>query len=207
MIEVKIHIRDKTVIARVPEGWHEVTLRHIIALEDQWNGKSDDMIGLLSAFTGVNYEELENTKSTLWEPLFQVMSYVFQAPNWKKLKLPNMVNIAGIQAKPAKNVALEAFGQKVMALQAIASTKPEMERIADILAVYFQPLIDGKFVSQRVPDIRTHVLDMKAYEALPYGLFFFRKSLKRRKFGLIGLKASRRMARNMQSISRLAATN
>ena len=87
MIEFKFKLNKETISATVPEGWHEVKLKHILALEEKWSGTSSDMIGLLSAFTGQDYRTLENAKGDLWNPLFQVLSFVFDAPKWDKICL------------------------------------------------------------------------------------------------------------------------
>ena len=205
MIEFRFKTNKETIKATVPESWAEVKLKHILALETEWTGESKDMIGLLSAFTGHNYQTLENAKGNLWKPLFQVLSFVFEAPNWKKLKKPKTVTLSNKQIKPPRNLLLEAFGQKVMALQLITKDEDHIHKIPDILAIYLQPAFDGKFVSDRVKDIKKYVLEMPAYEAMPFGLFFLKKLLRRKTFGGIGLKLYPKTLKNLASIQRQAA--
>jgi hypothetical protein len=202
MIEFKFKLNKDTITATVPEHWGEVTLKQVLQLETEWTGESKDMIGLLSAFTGENFQTLENAKGNLWEPLFQVLSFVFNAPQWKKLKKPKTVTLGNKQVKPPTNLQLEAFGQKVMALQSITKEGSELDKIPQILAIYLQPAYDGKFVSDRIPDIKKLVMNMKAYEAMPFGIFFLKKLLRQRTFGRTGLRVSPRMLRNLQSIQR-----
>ena len=208
MIKFKFKLNDKTIESTVPENWHEVKLKHIIALDTKWSGDKTDMIGLLSAFTDQSYEDLEQAKGNLWEPLFQVLSFVFEAPKWDKIKLPDRVILGDKVVKPPKKVEMETFGQKVMAMQLIANESVEqIQKIPNILAIYLQPAYDAKFVSERVPDIEKKVLEMNCFDAMPYGMFFFRKLLKSNSFGRIGLRGSGRMLKNLLYIKRLALVN
>jgi hypothetical protein len=173
MIEFKFKLENKTIKATVPEGWHEVTVKHLINLDTMWTGEKTDMIGLLSAFTDQNYEDLEQAEgNNLWVPLFNVLKFVFNAPDWSKLKKQPIISLHDKKIKPRTKVELHTFGQKVQALNVIASEKPNIEKIPEILAIYLQPSYDGKFISDRVEQIKPYILDMKASEAMPYGFFF-----------------------------------
>ena len=206
MIKFEIEVNGNTIEATVPEGWQEVKLKHIIAMDSQWSGEQSDMIGLLSAFTGREYDELSNTKSNLWEPLFQVLSFVLDAPDWKRIKTPTFVTLGDKKVKPNSKVQLHTFGQRAMAMRVISSDMSNFEKMPELLAIYLQPAYDGKFTAERVPDIKKMVLNMNAFEAMPYGLFFFRKLSRMRVYGLIGLKASRRTLKNLQSIQKQVAS-
>ena len=199
--------KDKTIAATVPEGWHEVKLKHIINLESKWSGESSDMIGLLSSFTDCAYEEIEHSKEDLWEPLFRVLSFVFEAPKWQKIKKPKTVTIGSKVIKPPRNLSLETFGQKILALKLITNEENQINNIPDIVAIYLQPAYDGLFNSGRVADIKKLVLEMTAFDAMPYGLFFFKKLLKPRRFGKLGLKVSQKMLKNLISIHSQVGTN
>lgn len=204
MIEFKFKLNKETIIATVPESWAEVTLQQVLRLETEWTGEAKDMIGLLAAFTGQNYSILENAKGDLWEPLFAVLSFVFDAPTWKKLKLPKLIQLGEKKVKPPKNLSLEAFGQKVMAMQSITKEGTELSKIPEILSIYLQPSYDGKFVSERIEDIKPMVLNMKAFEAMPYGIFFLKRLQRSKGFGMTGLKVSRKMLRNLKSMQQQA---
>ena len=204
MIRFKFKLNKKTIEATVPEGWHEVKLKHVLALE-QWTGDSKDMVSLLSAFTGCEYHDLENAKGNLWEPLFQVLSFVFDAPKWSKIKKPKSVNIGNKVIKPPHNLLLQKFGQKVMALKLISDEKNQINNIPDIISIYFQPGYDGAFVSDRIPDIKNLVLEMNCMEAMPYGIFFLKNLLRSKRYGRIGLSLSRRTLRNLRSLQQQGA--
>ena len=204
MIEFKFKLKQKTISATVPENWGEVTVKHITEMEEKWSGNRSDLIGLLSAFTGQSYQDLEQSKSNLWEPLFQVLSFVFDAPKWDKLKKPKTLTLNGKKITPPKKLDLESFGQKVQALNVITSDMPKINKIPELLAIYLQPAYDGKFISDRVEEVKPWVYNMKAFEALPYGIFFLRRLSGSKRFGRIGLRASRRTRKHLVSIRRQA---
>jgi hypothetical protein len=198
MIEFKFKTKDKVFTAMVPETWDEVTVRQFAALEDKWSGQKSDMVGLLSAFTGTNYKNLENAKGNLWEPLFSVLSFVFDKPNFKKK--PKRVLLNNRYITPPKSLNLETFGQKVMALQSISSEKSKIEKVIDMLTIYLQPAYDGKFNTDNHDKIRGYVMNGKVVELMPFGIFFLRKLSALKIPGLIGLKASQRMAKLINTI-------
>jgi len=206
MITFKFKLKQKTITATVPENWSEVTVKHITEMEEKWSGKRSDLVGLLSAFTGQKYEDLEQSTTNLWEPLFQVLSFVFDPPKWDKLKRPKQVTLNGKYIKPPKKLELEAFGAKVQALNVITSDMPKVNKIPELLAIYLQPAYDGKFIGDRVEEIKPWVYQMKAYEALPYGIFFLKRLSGSKRFGRIGLRASRRTRKHLVSIQRQAAS-
>ena len=207
MIRLNFLLNKKTISAEVPESWDEVKLKHIIRMEANWSGESKDMIGLLTAFTDRTYEEIEHSKENLFEPLFRVLSFVFQAPDWKKIKKPKEVTIGGKVITPPTNLNLEAFGQKVKALQLITNEKNQIYNIPGILAIYLQPAYDGLFSMDRVDDIEEKVLEMKAVEAMPFGLFFFKRLLKPKRIGRIGLRVSRRTLKRLTFIQQQVVRN
>jgi hypothetical protein len=106
--------------------------------------------------------------------------------------------------KPPQNLSLEAFGQKILALKLITNEENQINNIPDIVAIYLQPAYDGIFNSDRVGEIRKLVLEMSAFDAMPYGLFFFKKLLKPKRFGRIGLRVSQKMLKNLMSIQQQA---
>ncbi len=209
MIKFKFKLNKKTVEATVPENWGEVTLQHVLNLEE--NG-GNNVSEILAALTGQNYEFIENSHpSTIFEPLTQVLTYIYDAPKWDKLKLLKQINLGGKLIKAPKKLEFCAFGQSRMVLDKMKDLDTEkrlpINILADILSIYLQPAYDGKFVSQRVEDIKPLVLQMKAYEAMPYAFFFFKKLYGKKIFGRIGLKVSLKTIKNLQFIQRREMIN
>jgi hypothetical protein len=81
---------------------------------------------------------------------------------------------------------------------------PKINKIPELLAIYLQPAYHGKFISDRVEEVKPWVYNMKAFEALPYGIFFLKRLSGSKRFGKIGLRASRRTRKQLESIRRQA---
>jgi hypothetical protein len=175
----------------VPEEWHEVTLEQIIKLDFEFNSNISTTFNILSVFTDLPVHEIENTSSNLWKPLLSVMDFIYKPPNWKKLKKPDTIHFLDKEITLPKDISLATFGQKVFALQAM--NKKEPDAMADVITTYIQPCYDGYVSTERIEELRNHVLQLPAIQAVPIGRFFLTKLIRRKKYGLIGLTLSRRM--------------
>ena len=201
--------KGKTITATVPEGWHEVKLKHVIKLEESDN---HDLSSLLEAFTGINYEFIENASAKdIWGPVFQLLSYVYDAPKWNKIAKRKKVDLGGKLITPPLKIETKSFGQSRLVLHALRNHLGEktipVNILPEIIAIYLQPAYDGKFISDRVSDIKEMVLNMPAYMGMPYAFFFSKKFRGSKVYGMIGLKVSQKMLRNLISIHRQAGTN
>jgi hypothetical protein len=188
MIKYTFKLKDKKIEGFCPESWEEVTLEQILKLE-----KADrtDKIEVLSCFTGLEVRTIENAiGSDLFDPMYTVLSFVFDSPNWKKISPPKTVNLNGKIIKPPKKLNLETFGQKWRAIEAIQSTENKLDCIPEILAIYLQPCYDGIFESSRIEHVKKWVMNMSVYDALPYGFFFWNRLQPSKVIGLVGLKVS-----------------
>lgn len=209
MIEFKFKLNKETISATVPEGWHEVKLKHILALEE--NG-ANDASSLLSALTGINYEFIENSKnSTQWSIVIQLLTFIYEAPNWKKIRLPKKVTVNGKLITPPRKIEVETFGQSRLFANAFRSVDTDktipINILPELIAIYLQPAYDGLFEAQRIDDIKKYVLEMKAFEAMPYAFFFSKKWQRLNIFGKLGLRASLKTMKNLKSILRQVAIN
>lgn len=202
MIKFTFKLNKETLTGYCPENWGEVTLQNIIDLE---KCKQGDKIEVLSAFTGLDVRTIENARGDLFKPMYQVLSFVFESPNWQKLKVPKTVTLNDKVIKPPKKLNLETFGQKWRAVEAIQSADNKIDCIPDILAIYLQPAYDGVFETSRIPDIKEYVLKMKAFEAMPYGFFFFKRLEGLNLLGLLGLNLSLRTMKNLLYIRKREA--
>jgi len=189
MVRFEIKTDNGTKSCLCPESWEEVNLGMLIRMKENWDWKKSNMIGLLSALTFQDYSAISNSQRDLWEPLFAVMGFVFtDAPKWHKLKKPKVLRIDGVDCKLPRKIGLTMFGQKVMALQLIGNEElSDYEKIPKILAIYLQPLYDGKFNTERLEHIEHHILYLPAKDAYPIGNFFLKKLLRRKDYGILGL--------------------
>ena len=201
MIKAKIKHKKKTLNIDVPERWEECKLKHIVNL-DLWEGDNTDVIGLMACFVDLPQEVLEATNTNLWDELFKILSFVFDPPTWHNLKRPDKIEINGRYIKVPNNLELESFGQKVMAMQKMVADQDSIKVIPDILAIYLQPVYDGKFSRPRIEVLKEYILECKAIDTVPIGRFFFRKLLRPKRFGLLGLNKYQRILKQMQSSGR-----
>ena len=191
MIKTIIKIGKDKKIFFLPENWLEIKLKHLINLE-LWQGDSSDPVGLLACFLQIDPDIIGNSKKDYWTELLTLLNFVFNAPKWHNLKIPDTVFLDNRSIKVPKRLEMERFGQKVVCLQYMASMKQDnIALIPDVMAVYFQPLIDGKFNRNRIEYVKRLIMDMPAIEAVPIGRFFFRKLLKSKTLGRLGLRRSR----------------
>jgi len=206
MIKTVIEIKRKKQSYLIPENWGEVTLKHLINLE-LWKGDELDLVGLLSCFIDVDPEIIANSKRDHWAELITILTFVFEPPAWDGLSVPKTVKLDNRVIKVPRKLELERYGQKVLALQYMANLKTDSQNIAiipDVMAAYFQPLIDGKFSRLRLDYTKRQVLSMPAFQAVPIGRFFFRKLLRSKNYGYLGLKASRLIAKKILYINQRA---
>ena len=195
MIKTVIEINKEKKQYFLPENWSEITLKHLINLE-LWRGDNTDPVGLLACFLDIDPEILANSKSNLWKELLTVFSYVFTPPKWHNLKKKDKILMDGKYIHVPKQLELERFGQKVLSLQYMVNVKDESDQIKaipDILTVYFQPLYDGKFSRLRLDYVKNIVMNIPAIDAVPIGRFFFRKLLRKKSYGKIGLTQYRKI--------------
>jgi hypothetical protein len=201
MIKFHIKAKSKKITGLCPENWQEVTLKQVLDLE---KADRSDKLQILSCFTGLDLRTIENAKGDLFEPMYQVLSFITDAPKWDKVKRPKEVTLKDKSIKPPKDISLETFGQKWRAMEAIQAHENKIDCIPDILAIYFQPSYDGIFESSRIEDVKEMVYDMPAYQAMPYGFFFFKKLTGWKVIGMIGLKLSLRTLKNLLSMQKRA---
>jgi hypothetical protein len=188
MVKFQIETDNGTKYCNCPESWDEVNLGQLIRY-DAWAASKGDTVGLLSAFTYTDYSYLAESKSNnLWGPLYSVLGFVYKEPiQWDKLKVPDSIRLDGVDCKIPKKIGLTMFAQKVNALNLIADeSKTDKEKILRILAIYLQPIYDGRWIPERLDHIENHCRYLNAKEAFPIGNFFFRKLLKTKNYGMIG---------------------
>ena len=192
MIKTCIEIDGNNRTFYIPDSWLELKLKHLINLE-LWKGNENDPIGLLSCFIDLDAEIIANSKRDHWTELITILSFVFDPPKWHNLKVQRKVKLSDKLITIPRKLELERFGQKVLALQYMSNIKEDSQNLSiipDVMAVYFQPLYDGKFSRYRLRHIKSLIMEMPAIEAIPIGRFFFRKLIKSRNFGWLGLKVS-----------------
>ena len=173
MIEAKVKYKKKTYTYDIPENWKECKLKHVLNLESL--PEDNDLIDVLNCFMDLPKHIIENTTSNLWHPLFKVLEYVYNSPQWDKLKKQKTIHLNGKVLKIPQSLELETFGQWTLAIQAINKHKEKLTVIPELLTIYLQPKYDGKVALFRHDTIKELVLETPAFESIPIGLFFLQQ--------------------------------
>jgi hypothetical protein len=162
MRKVKLNGEVRYVVDR----WDELRLRHLIGLETIDTSSLTDVFSVLS---GIPIMIVDNSRG-IEEAIYDVVKFIYEnPPNWKSLKAPKHFIIAG---KPYKvpNPSKCLTGQNLMLDRLME--KPLLEIVPEALAIYFQPLIDGKFDRARIPAVMEMILDTTAIDAFATVNFF-----------------------------------
>lgn len=163
----RVKLNDKPYF--VADRWSELQLKHLIGLEEV---DTEDEVAVFSVLSGLNVEVVENSQA-ITEEIYKVVAFIYEAtPEWKKLQPPTHLVIGG---KPYKLPKIDkcVLGQNIMLDNLIE--RPLVESIPTVLAIYFQPLIDGgKFNRERLPAVEKMILEANALECYATAGFFLR---------------------------------
>ena len=83
--------------------------------------------------------------------------------------------ILGHQIKFPKDINFARYGQKAMVKNAIQEAEDMREIVADVIAIYAQPSIDGKFDSANLEPIKKAINSLPIITAWPWAVFFFQE--------------------------------
>ncbi len=83
--------------------------------------------------------------------------------------------IEGKEIQFPKSLDFTRFGQKSMTKNLIRDNDKLELIVSEVFAIYAQPLIDGKFISERIPEIKSIVDDLPIVSVFPYTFFFFKR--------------------------------
>ena len=154
--------------ATLPDNWHDLTVKQFLDLNNKLT-----QLETLSSLSGLNLSFIENTNTDL-TPAINYLNSVFSEvpPDLKELKKQPIV-FEGKKIKPPKNLNFTKFGQKSMIKNLIQSEASLESMVAEVFAIYLQPVLDGQFDSKRIPDIQRQVNSMKIVAVFPWVVFFF----------------------------------
>lgn len=170
MIEIIIKHDGQKYRGEMPGTWEELKVKHFIHLADQ----ADEM-ELVSLLCGIPVEALENTSADL-SPILVRVNELFKEIPEEIAKLPRVpIKINEQIINPPKNIKFTRWGQKALTKNLIASERPTIEIIPDVFAIYLQPLLDGKFDSSRIDDVKTIIEDLPIREVMPWVIFFLNR--------------------------------
>ena len=155
---------------KIPASFEELTVKQFLRLEA---GGTD--LEILSVLSGESLEEIENTDVDLGPAMSRVAQlYNSKPPDLTKQK-KGRIEIEGVEIKFPSSLDFTRFGQKSMTKNLIKENEKLELIVSEVFAIYAQPLIDGKFISERIPDIKEIVDNLPIISVFPYTVFFFKR--------------------------------
>ena len=170
MKKFKIYNDDDIIGGQIPDSWEEITVKQWAAMRP-----NSEPIELLSIFSNIDLSHLENTRADL-SPIIQHIyeKLILNGMNELDHRPRKDLSILGHQIKFPKDLNFERYGQKFM-LKKLTQDKDDMrEIVADALAIYAQPLIDGKFDGHKLEPIKKAIESLPIVLAFPWCVFFLR---------------------------------
>ena len=158
----------KEINASLPDSFNDLTVKQFLDLNNNL-----DQLELISSLTNLNLTFIENTDTDL-TPVVEYLNKVFSTvpPDLSKLK-KKPITFEGKKIRPPDNLNFTKFGQKTMIKNIIEGEESLESSVAQVFAIYVQPIIDGSFDSKRIPDIIKKVNKMKIIEVFSWVVFFF----------------------------------
>lgn len=174
----KFQYNGKTLTAKVPKSWDEVTVQQFQKMNfSNWDGI--DIVHLLSILSGADLKALYETRSKPMKAVYAAMEFLQkEPPQWEALKHKTAIIYKGKMVRVPEDLEHQAFGLMVE-FQQLA----ESDNVAAICALYLQPHIDGKIDKERRNDIEIEILKMPVLDILPIVNFFFQKSREYKIYG------------------------
>jgi len=174
MIELTIKTPKKNYDLKSPSVWEEVTVNQFIQLESNWDGK--DLRQLLSILTGLDRDILANSSRKILNQVDSIVSFIFtDPPNFNKLKRKATIKIDGKPIKMPKDLEQETFGAHILMMEILEDTEDIISKIPLVMAIYAQPVIDGKFIEGRIEAIEQLINNMPIVEVYPHCFFFWKR--------------------------------
>lgn len=170
MIKLTIKHAGETISGDLPETWREIKVKHFIGMNSNLN--EFELISLLS---GIDRSILENTETSM-EPAIVRMNQLFNQPPPELEKLERKtLTMDGKKIVFPKSINFTRYGQKSMVKNLIQENEKLEQIVPDVFAIYAQPIIDGRFNSERIDAIKHDVENMPIMSVFPHVLFFFKK--------------------------------
>ena len=158
---------------QIPTTWEEVTYSQYLKLISM----PDDMIYLVSVFTGQDYEVLKSAIISGLDKVLEALAFINKPPQF-----PPYVDQCGPYKIPANkegqfNIQYESLGQFEDMRQAMLkrekTTLGHMEAYSKYVAIYLQKIRDKEYNNKRVPELEEEIKSFPAYQVMALGAFFF----------------------------------
>jgi hypothetical protein len=166
----------------LPSGWNELTVLHLQKVSALPENEKTNFCKLLEIFTGIPYKtwfDAELSELNVAQ-LTSALAWAQSPIDMNILPMPDSIFIGAKKIDIPKNLAVKTLGQKQrfeqVALPALESNKSLVGSMAELLAIYMQPLYTGeKFNTDTIDDVIRLCEQCKAVEAFPVVSFFLKK--------------------------------
>jgi len=174
MIKLKLKTQNGTLHIECKSSWDELTLSEFIQLETVGISALSPL-KIFSILTGLEVDILANASGKeVLNNLTGVTSFINSAPKFEDLPPPKTIMIGDKAYKTPLDFEKTMLGQKILLQQIIANNKQDIiKELPNVLAIYLQPVIDGKFKDERLPEVRETLMDSPAIPAYALAQFFF----------------------------------
>jgi hypothetical protein len=140
MKQVKFKTPTGVVETMIAERWDELTFAQILEIE---RAGQIDPLGMFAILTGLSVAYVDNLSAELESQLFDIVSPLFDNPiDFKALHRPERILVDGVLCTVPRPDKL-TLGQNIMFLQLAESDADIYSVMADAVAIYMQPVIDG----------------------------------------------------------------
>lgn len=157
-----------------PTSWEEVKFGQMIEIGKQ--KETLNPIFLFSILTGVEFEGLANSKDEkLMSTLEEASNFIYDEPDWGKIKPPNELLIGGERYPLPKDLNDITWGQRIL-LKQLSGKDNLDEALAEAIAIMMIPEIYGEFKKEtesKIPDLIEKVNQSNALQMYGAGQFFF----------------------------------
>ena len=157
----------------IPTSWNDVTFAQYLKIFEV----RDDVIHLVSIFTGLEYDKLKESVIVGLDKLLQALSFTNEIP-----KFPDYVDQCGPYKIPGNskgqfNIQYESLGQfedaRRLMNQLTGDVKQHTAYYAKYVAIYLQKIKDGSYNPNAVEDMEKEIMTYPAYQVITLGAFFF----------------------------------
>jgi hypothetical protein len=166
----------------IPSGWQELTVLHMQKISALPEHEKTDLCRMLEIFTGIEYKIWFNAELSELNvaQLTTALEWTKDAIDMNTLEMPKSLMIGDKAIDVPKDLAVKTLGQKQrfeqVALPALESNKSLVGSMAELLAIYIQPLYTGaNFNPDNIDDVIRKCEQLKAVDAYPVVAFFLRK--------------------------------
>ena len=169
-MKLKIKHLGSTQLGEIPSCFEDLTVKQFLFLEA--GGTDMEIISILS---GINLEYIENTGVDLAPAMEAINNLYNEKPIDLQKQKKGKIVIEGKVINFPTTLDFTRFGQKSMTKNLIRDNEKLELIVAEVFAIYAQPLIDGKFDSDRIPAIKAIVENLPIIKVFPYTVFFFKR--------------------------------